>query len=87
VDETCIGIYWGYDGARELGTPPRLYNQIVRKLANRDPTPRHRTLGCFALVNVAMADAGILAWDQKYIHDLWRPVVGIREHDTSWAQR
>jgi vanadium chloroperoxidase len=30
-----------------------------------------------------MADAGILAWDQKYIHDLWRPVVGIREHDTS----
>src|SRR5215216_5193998 len=35
------------------------------------------------LVNVAMADAGILAWDQKYIHDLWRPVVGIREHDTS----
>jgi vanadium chloroperoxidase len=30
-----------------------------------------------------MADAGILAWDQKYIHDLWRPVVGIREHDES----
>jgi hypothetical protein len=37
----------------------------------------------FALVNVAMADAGILAWDQKYIHDLWRPVVAIREHDIS----
>src|SRR5215211_1029585 len=35
------------------------------------------------MVNVAMADAGILAWEQKYIHDLWRPVVGIREHDTS----
>ena len=30
-----------------------------------------------------MADAGILAWDQKYIHDFWRPVVGIREHDQS----
>jgi vanadium chloroperoxidase len=30
-----------------------------------------------------MADAGILAWDQKYIHDFWRPVVGIREHDKS----
>ncbi len=37
----------------------------------------------FALVNAAMGDAGILAWDQKYIHDLWRPVVGIREHDAS----
>jgi hypothetical protein len=35
------------------------------------------------LVNVAMADAGILAWEQKFLHDLWRPVLGIREHDTS----
>lgn len=30
-----------------------------------------------------MADAGILAWEQKYIYELWRPVVGIREHDES----
>jgi len=30
-----------------------------------------------------MGDAGILAWDQKYVHDLWRPVVAIREHDPS----
>jgi vanadium chloroperoxidase len=37
----------------------------------------------FAFVNAAMGDAGILAWDQKYIHDLWRPVLGIREHDAS----
>jgi len=35
----------------------------------------------FALVNVAMGDAGILAWDQKYTHELWRPVLG--EHDKS----
>jgi hypothetical protein len=83
VDETCIGIYWGYDGARELGTPPRLYNQIVRKLANKRSNTTAQNARLFALVNVAMADAGILAWDQKYIHDLWRPVVGIREHDTS----
>jgi vanadium chloroperoxidase len=85
VDETLIGIYWGYDGAAGLGTPPRLYNQIVRELVkHRSPantTAQNARL--FALVNVAMADAGILAWDQKYIHDLWRPVVGIREHDVS----
>jgi hypothetical protein len=37
----------------------------------------------FALLNAAMADAGVLAWDQKYKHDLWRPVLGIREHDRS----
>jgi hypothetical protein len=28
-----------------------------------------------------MGDAGILAWEQKYCHDFWRPVLGIREHD------
>ncbi|MDQ3376742.1 MAG: phosphatase PAP2 family protein [Actinomycetota bacterium] len=83
VDETVIGTYWGYDGALELGTPPRLYNQIVRKVAvEKDNTPEQNAR-LFALVNVAMADAGILAWDQKYFHDLWRPVLGIREHDES----
>ena len=37
----------------------------------------------FALVNTAMADAGILAWEQKYVYDYWRPVAGIREHGGS----
>jgi PAP2 superfamily len=85
VDETLIGVYWGYDGAANLGTPPRLYNQIVREIVRkRMPAPTTaENARLFALINVAMADAGILAWDQKYVHDLWRPVVGIREHDVS----
>lgn len=92
VDETLIGIYWGYDGAANLGTPPRLYNQIIREVAMKTGNPANpggavnttaQNARLFALVNTAMADAGILAWDQKYIHDFWRPVVGIREHDES----
>lgn len=83
VDETLIGVYWGYDGSVGLGTPPRLYNQIVRRAAEARGNTEARNARLFALVNVAMGDAGILAWDQKYCHDLWRPVVGIREHDTS----
>lgn len=83
VDETVVGVYWGYDGAAGLGTPPRLYNQIVRCVAMaRDNSPAENAR-LFAFVNVAMADAGILSWDQKYIHDFWRPVLGIREHDKS----
>jgi Vanadium chloroperoxidase N-terminal domain len=92
VDETVIGIYWGYDGAAELGTPPRLYNQIIRHLAmSRSPgkpgTPNtpEQNARLFAFVNAAMADAAILAWDQKYTHDLWRPVLGVREHDRSFG--
>lgn len=83
TDQTLIGLYWGYDGAAGLGTPPRFYNQIMRRIAiARNNTP-DQNARLFTLVNVAMADAGILAWDQKYIHNLWRPVVGIREHDMS----
>lgn len=83
VDEYLIGVYWGYDGAAELGTPPRLYNQIVRRLADAKGNTEKQNAKLFALVNVAMGDAGILAWEQKYKSEFWRPVVGIREHDKS----
>jgi Vanadium chloroperoxidase N-terminal domain/PAP2 superfamily len=81
--ETVIGTYWGFDGAKGLGTPPRIYNQIVREVAIARGNNAAQNARLFALVNVAMADAGILAWDQKYFHNLWRPVVGIRQHDAS----
>lgn len=83
VDETLVGLYWAYDGPRELGTPPRLYNQVVREVAVAKGNTVDQNARLFAFVNAAMGDAGILAWDQKYCHDLWRPVVGIREHDAS----
>jgi hypothetical protein len=92
ADETVIGTFWGYDGVPKLGTPPRFYNQIAREIAmKRSPgsatTPNivSENARLFAFINVAMADAGILAWDQKFIHDFWRPVVAIREHDTSFG--
>jgi vanadium chloroperoxidase len=83
VDQTLIGLFWAYDGAFGLGTPPRLYNQIVRRIAIARNNSVEDNARLFAFVNVAMADAGILAWDQKYLHNFWRPVVGIREHDKS----
>lgn len=81
--QTLIGLFWGYDGAVGLGTPPRLFNQIVARVARARGNTEAQNARLFALVNVAMADAGILAWDQKYEHDFWRPVVAIREHDPS----
>ncbi len=83
IDQTLVGLYWAYDGPRELGTPPRLYNQIVREIATQENNTVDTNARLFALVNAAMGDAAILAWDQKYIHNLWRPVLGIREHDAS----
>jgi Vanadium chloroperoxidase N-terminal domain len=81
--ETSIGFFWGYDGAKGLGTPPRLYNQIIRQIAVAQGNDPVRNARLFAVVNAAMGDAGILAWNDKYFYDVWRPVLGIREHDSS----
>jgi LysM repeat protein len=80
LDQTVAGIFWGYDGAVGLGTPPRLYNQIVREIAKSKNNTVAQNARLFALLNTAMADAGILCWEQKYVYEYWRPVTGIREH-------
>jgi hypothetical protein len=81
-EETMIGIWWAYDGASGIGTPPRLYNQIVRRISSAQGLSVDQNARLFALVNVAMADAGIMSWKEKYRHDLWRPVLAVREHAT-----
>jgi hypothetical protein len=36
----------------------------------------------FALLNIAMADAAIAAWDTKYVYNFWRPITAIHAGDT-----
>jgi hypothetical protein len=79
AEQTEIGIFWGYDGSRGLGTPPRLYNQIVRTVAAQEGNTVAENARLFALVNLAMHDAGLVSWDAKYDNDFWRPILGIRE--------
>jgi len=81
ADETEIGIYWAYDGTPSLCAPPRLYNQIAVQIASLRHSNAVETARLLALVNVAMADAGIAIWDSKYHYQFWRPVTGIREAD------
>ena len=79
--QTEIGLYWGYDGTPGLGVPPRLYNQIAMRIAHTMGTDSDEVelARLLALVNVAMADAGIAVWESKYQYQVWRPVTGIRE--------
>jgi hypothetical protein len=78
-DQTVAGIYWAYDGTPSLCAPPRLYNQIAVHIANQRDTDMVDLARLLALVNVAMADSGIAAWESKYHWKYWRPVTGIRE--------
>lgn len=79
-DQTEIGTYWAYDGTPSLCAPPRLYNQITMEIAG-DRLNVVELARLLALVNVAMADAGIAVWESKYFYNYWRPVTGIREAD------
>jgi hypothetical protein len=79
------GLFWAYDGANKLGTPPRLYNRVVLAIPEFMALTHDRQVQMLTAINVAMADAGIAAWYWKYEYDLWRPVVGIREADKGWG--
>lgn len=91
AEQERIGVYWGYDGAQGIGVPPRLYNQIARRIVTGGPTlSLGKTAELFAAINVAMADGGIDAWHHKYDQNLWRPVIGVRAEaaphgDPFWA--
>ncbi|HLJ93193.1 MAG TPA: DUF4214 domain-containing protein [Gemmataceae bacterium] len=78
TDMTEIGIFWGYDVARGLGDPPRLLNQVARVIAVQQDNTIGQNARLFALINIAMADAGIDAWGIKYHNDFWRPIMAIR---------
>ena len=80
-DQTHAGIFWAYDGTPSLCAPPRLYNQITVHIADQMGTDGIELARLLALVNVAMAEAGIAIWDSKYYYNVWRPVAGIRESD------
>lgn len=80
-EQTQIGIYWAYDGTPSLCAPPRLYNQIAVQIANDRGINDIQLARLLALVNVAMADAGIAIWESKYFYNCCRPVTGIREAD------
>jgi hypothetical protein len=79
--QTMIGTYWAYDGTPSLCAPPRLYNQIATQIAGQMRSDAVETARLLALVNVAMADAGVAIWESKYHYQFWRPVTGIREAD------
>src|SRR5256885_9582230 len=56
-------------------------SQITVHIADEMGTEGIELARLLALVNVAMADAGIAIWESKYYYNIWRPITGIRESD------
>jgi hypothetical protein len=81
-DQEFVGKFWAYDATPLLCAPPRLYNMIATSLALNERAGTFTTAlqlaRYLAQVNVAMADAGISAWEAKYYYLYPRPVTAIR---------
>jgi membrane-associated phospholipid phosphatase len=75
-EQTLIAKFWS--DFSYTSTPPGHWNHIARDLVRVRQLPLAETARLFALLNVAMADAGIAVWDTKYHYNLWRPITAIR---------
>jgi membrane-associated phospholipid phosphatase len=82
-EQTEVAFFWA-DGEGTV-TPPGHWNRIAQSLARSRKLDLTESARLFALLNVAMADAGCICWDCKYRFDFWRPVTAIREVDPRWT--
>jgi vanadium chloroperoxidase len=86
-NQSAKGLFWAYDGSNLIGTPPRFYNQVIRRIAVQ--YKQDANIECevnnadfarlLALANTAMADAGIFSWKEKWEFEFWRPLSGVRD--------
>jgi hypothetical protein len=79
AEQDLIALFWA-DGAG-TETPPGHWNTIAQIVAAGRGNTLSQNARLFALLNVAMADAAICAWDAKYAFHQWRPVTAIRNGD------
>src|SRR5213082_632625 len=74
-EQTQIALFWA-DGAG-TETPPGHWNSIAQIIADARGNTLEENARLFALLNIAMGDAAICAWDAKYEFHFWRPVTAI----------
>ena len=75
-DQSQIALFWADGAATE--TPPGHWNSIAQDVGAARGNTMEQNARLFALLNIAMADAAICAWDAKYTFHNWRPVTAIR---------
>jgi hypothetical protein len=81
VMESVIGWYWSYNASPQLGTPPRLCNEIARTVACSEGNTVGENARLFAMINGGLSDAGLSSWATKFTYNYWRPIMGIRHGD------
>jgi hypothetical protein len=87
-EQTRIAFFWAND-VNGTYKPPGHLNYITQVVSADHHLTMPQNARLFALINIAMADAGLVAWDCKYNTrvDLWRPISAIRHADQDHNQR
>jgi hypothetical protein len=80
AEQTEIAWFWAND-RDGTSKPPGQLIQITEVVSEQEGLGLSSKARLFALVNMAMGDACVAAWDSKYNTpiDLWRPIDAIRE--------
>jgi hypothetical protein len=81
-DQTEITEFWALDRI-DTFRPPGQWIEIAQEVALQQGNSFEDNARLFAQLNVALADAGIVAWDTKYIYDQQRPVNTITQDQLS----
>lgn len=75
-EQTEIAKFWSDGGGTE--TPPGHWNTVARIVAAQEGNTLAQNARLFALLNIALADAAISCWDNKYAYNHVRPITAIR---------
>ncbi len=78
-EQTNIALFWA--NGPGTPTPPGHWNAIANQVAQASASSISDKARMLAMLNVALADAAIVAWDTKYVYDFWRPVTAIAQAD------
>jgi membrane-associated phospholipid phosphatase len=79
ADNTTSALFWADGGGTY--TPAGHWNDIAATAASVAGKSVLDNARIFAQLNIALADAGIAAWDAKYTYNTWRPITAIRQAD------
>ncbi|TXF90749.1 vanadium-dependent haloperoxidase [Neolewinella aurantiaca] len=79
-EEHWIGEFWSDDCPILTFTPAGRQLSITNQLVAIERLDMLETVAAYAKVSMAISDAGVRCWSEKYRHNYLRPIDYIREH-------
>lgn len=78
-EQAQIAEFWANGAGTE--TPPGHWQAVLATIAEQQQLNLLATVRLYAAAGMALADAGIAAWDVKYDPAFWRPITAIQQAD------